>query len=323
MTVPVNHQAAGLVAQGRVGEALSLLEVAAGRNDPNALQELAVWLLSGTRIRRNLAASRDFFRRAALAGHPEGARAFNAFLANGTGGAADWGAALALLRGRAAADPRAEQEARLIDTMALRADGNPAEVPAGESLSSAPFVQLFPNAFTAVECDFLIEASEPLMQPALTVDPSTGRQVSNPIRTSDAAAFPLMLESPAIHALNRRIAALSDIAVTHGEPLQVLRYRPGQQFRAHSDALPGTTSQRVATVLVYLNDGYEGGETSFPSADLTIRGRRGDALLFRNVRANGRPDERAVHAGLPVTRGVKLVASRWIRAQPLSLDAPL
>jgi len=32
------------------------------------------------------------------------------------------------------------------------------------------------------------------------------------------------------------------------------------------------------------------------------------------------PDPAAVHAGLPVTNGVKHVASRWIRAQPLIVD---
>jgi prolyl 4-hydroxylase len=34
------------------------------------------------------------------------------------------------------------------------------------------------------------------------------------------------------------------------------------------------------------------------------------------VRENGAFDERMIHAGLPVTQGVKWMASRWIRSEP-------
>jgi prolyl 4-hydroxylase len=48
----------------------------------------------------------------------------------------------------------------------------------------------------------------------------------------------------------------------------------------------------------------------------------GDALLFRNADADGRPDPLALHSGLPVTRGVKYLASRWIRAEPFHYPPP-
>ena len=107
-----------------------------------------------------------------------------------------------------------------------------------------------------------------------------------------------------------------------GETLQLLRYAPGAQYRAHFDALAGEANQRVATVLVYLTDDYEGGETQFVRTGLAYRGRKGDALLFRNVDAGGRPDPMALHAGLPVTRGVKIIASRWIRAARFTYPPP-
>jgi prolyl 4-hydroxylase len=71
-------------------------------------------------------------------------------------------------------------------------------------------------------------------------------------------------------------------------------------------------------VLVYLNEDYEGGETRFLKSGLTVRGQRGDALLFSNVRGDGTPDPDTMHAGLPVTGGKKLLLSRWIRQRPLS-----
>jgi prolyl 4-hydroxylase len=47
-----------------------------------------------------------------------------------------------------------------------------------------------------------------------------------------------------------------------------------------------------------------------------VKGGRGDALLFRNALADGRPDPESRHAGRPVSGGEKLIASRWIRQRP-------
>jgi hypothetical protein len=81
----------------------------------------------------------------------------------------------------------------------------------------------------------------------------------------------------------------------------------------------------VYTVLVYLNDELEGGETEFLRLGLSHRGRKGDALMFRNVDAQGRPDSRTLHAGRPPTQGEKWVLSVWIldRATPDSRDPGL
>jgi prolyl 4-hydroxylase len=69
-------------------------------------------------------------------------------------------------------------------------------------------------------------------------------------------------------------------------------------------------------MLVWLNEDYQGGETHFPTAGLRLKGRRGDALLFRNTGPDGRRDPASGHAGLPVASGEKLIASRWIRERP-------
>jgi prolyl 4-hydroxylase len=76
--------------------------------------------------------------------------------------------------------------------------------------------------------------------------------------------------------------------------------------------------QRVATLLVYLNDDYAGGETDFPRIPLRYKGARGDALLFANVQPSGALDYDTLHAGLSPTRGVKWVLSQWVRNKPIS-----
>jgi len=123
--------------------------------------------------------------------------------------------------------------------------------------------------------------------------------------------------------IRSRIAALANVSVTALEPTQVLRYVVGQQFGAHVDFLDVTTpaqavdvrqhGQRAMTVLVYLNDNYDGGDTAFPDLGLSFKGRKGDALVFWNLTEAGEPDWRTRHVGTAPTRGVKWLLSQWIR----------
>jgi prolyl 4-hydroxylase len=164
-----------------------------------------------------------------------------------------------------------------------------------------------------------------MLEPAVVVDPASGRFVTHPVRTSHGAVVGPARETLVIQAINRRLAAASGTDVRQGEPLTVLRYAPGQQYRPHHDALPlqvARGNQRVLTMLAYLNAGYEGGATRFMGSGLEVRGGPGDVLLFANVKADGAPDPAAQHAGLPVTRGVKWLATRWVRQAPYDPWAP-
>jgi prolyl 4-hydroxylase len=321
MNDPVS-QASQLLQRGDARGAAGVLQQAEQSGDPLAARELALWLLAGQLLRRNLAASRAMFERAAALGDSYSASVTRAFIAGGVGGPADWPRACALLRDAAARDQDAAAQLNLIEAMSLSADGQPVGDFRSEPLNEQPEVRRFPNFFSAAECAYLIEVAEPLLRPSVVVDPATGQLVPNPVRTSSGVGFPFADENPAIHALNRRIAAASGIDVRCGEPLQVLRYAPGERYHEHNDALPGVApnQQRVLTFLVYLDDDYDGGETAFPKLGLSVKGRAGDGLLFRNATADGAIDPLAVHAGLPVTRGAKHVASRWIRATPLIVE---
>jgi prolyl 4-hydroxylase len=315
-------QARQLLERGDVRSAAVVLQRAEQAGDALAARELALWLLSGQLVRRDLTSSRAMFERAATLGDSYSAAVARAFIAGGVGGPGDWPRAMGLLRDASGSDPRAADQLELIEAMELRPDGETARKLPSETLSNMPEIRRFPALFSASECAYLIEVAKPSLQPSVVVDPRTGRQVPNPVRTSSAAGFPFTDENPAIHALNRRLAAASGTDVRAGEPLQILHYAPGQQYHEHSDALPGVvpSQQRVLTFLVYLNEDFEGGETSFPQLNIKVRGRTGDGLLFRNASTDGAPDPRAIHAGLPVTRGVKHLASRWIRATPLIVE---
>jgi prolyl 4-hydroxylase len=284
--------------------------------EADALFARAAAALAGTGGRRDTALARALFRDSAAAGRRDAAVIFTNLVASGVGGPRDWPAALAFLANLAGSGRRQQRELEIVSAMALTPDGDPIKAPVGEIVCESPHIRLFRGLFSRAECGWLIESAAPMLEPSVVVDNATGRQVPDPVRTSDGMGFTWPLENPAVHALNRRIAAASGTAPEQGEPLQVLRYRPGDQYRTHFDAIPGFANQRAMTMLVWLNDGFEGGETEFPAPGLKLRHGVGDAILFRNVREDGSRDPDSAHAGLPVVSGEKYLASRWIRQRP-------
>lgn len=306
------EQAYELADRKESGAAVAMLEAGGRSGDADCWVELASWYLSGGIVPRDLAKCRECFRLAGAAGHERALAIYIALLANGTGGPAEWQAALKLLSDQAGNDRESALQLELIGKMALDENGTPRGLPLPERLSKSPDVAFFKELLTNEECQYLIDQAMPSFQPSIVVDPVTGQMRPHPVRTSENTSFPWIDENPAIHAINQRLAAASGMPAANGEPLQILRYSPGQEYRPHHDALPHTDNQRVLTMLVYLNDAYEGGETIFMKSGLRVKGAIGDALLFRNADHQGRPDPDAQHAGLPVRAGQKLIASRWI-----------
>lgn len=315
--ISLNHVDA-LVGMGRMADALQILEALVLQGNADAMVRLASWRLAGQYVPRDLPCSRALFEAAGRSGRADAAAIYRAFVANGTGAAPDWEQAVRLLRG-GGGDPSVDRQLGLLDAMDLERDGRPRAIADGEPIGDRPMVTIFRRFFGTEECAYLIASSAGRFRRATVVDPSSGRLIGDPVRSSDVAGFPLALEDPVVHALNLRIAAASGTDVRHGEPLTILRYTPGQRYFPHVDALPHGDNQREWTVLVYLNDDYAGGETHFLHSGLRVKACVGDAILFRNVDMSGRPDMTSKHAGEPVISGTKFVASRWIRTKPILL----
>ena len=316
-------QAIALEQRGAVGQAFRLLESAVSEGDGQAAAMLAEWRLSGQVIRRDLKLSRELYGKAAALGIDAVEPIYIALLANGAGGSGrQWREALARLAARGTTDPWAARQSALLAGMALTEAGGPMTLPSPVSLSNTPPIATVPGFLTADECRYLIDRAETFFQPSVVVHPHTGALVRDPVRSASVAGFPFVMEDPALHAINRRIAAATGTTYEQGEALQVLRYGPGDEYKLHSDALPPGGEQRIITLLVALGDSFEGGETVFPRLGLTWRGRPGEALVFSNLDAAGRPEQALWHAGAPVTRGTKYLLSKWIRGRPLDLSGP-
>jgi prolyl 4-hydroxylase len=311
-----------LLAAGNAAGAVNWLNSAAETGDAEALYTLATWRISGRIIRRDTAAAREIMGKAADAGHGEARLLYAHFLANGTGGPPQRKAAREILEGLRGSKPEVDEQLDLLDRMSVDIEGNPREPPRLEQVSLAPLIHTGTNFLTDEECDYLVRRAEPRLQPTMVIDRATGRSIFHPVRRSDSMHFGVSNEDLVVNSINRRIAAASGTVTEQGEPLQLLRYGPGGEFKPHHDAEKEGGNQRILTALVYLSDDYDGGETQFTKADYRFRGRRGDILVFSNVQPSGRPDPLAEHAGLPVRRGTKLVASRWIWREPPYFPPP-
>ena len=310
-----------LVAARRYAEAAGRLHAAAAKGDGEALYKLATWRVSGQIIRRDTSAARELMGRAAAAGQGEAALIHAHFLANGTGGPADWPRARSILESLSA-NPSAAEQLRMLEQMPVDENGDPISEFEVETLSERPAVFASRTFFNQAECAYVARKAGPRLQPSMVTHRETGKLVAHPVRKSDGTFFGVATEDLVISALNRRIASVSGTTADQGEPLQILRYPPGGEFRPHHDFVASADNQRILTALVYLSEGYEGGETRFIRTGLTFKGSVGGLLFFRNVDKDGCSDESAEHAGLRVHAGEKLVASRWIWRKPPNFAPP-
>lgn len=103
--------------------------------------------------------------------------------------------------------------------------------------------------------------------------------------------------------------------------MNLLKYELGQEYKPHFDFFNGeewtrNVGNRLATVLMYLSDVEDGGETIFPNADggaIKVKPGQGDAVLFYDLTTENTGDNYSLHGSIPVIKGTKWAMTRWIR----------
>ncbi|GIL88965.1 hypothetical protein Vretimale_16243 [Volvox reticuliferus] len=206
-----------------------------------------------------------------------------------------------------------------------------------EHVAWKPRVFIYHNFITDLEAKHLIELAAPQMKRS-TVVGAGGQSVEDNYRTS-YGTFLKRYQDEIVGRIENRVAAWTQVPVVHQEDTQILRYGLGQQYKVHADTLrDDEAGVRVATVLIYLNEPEEGGETAFPDSQwvnpelaktlganfsacaknhVAFAPKRGDALLFWSIGPDGTTEDvHASHTGCPVLAGVKWTATKWIHARP-------
>jgi prolyl 4-hydroxylase len=174
-----------------------------------------------------------------------------------------------------------------------------------------PQVIVFADVLSPDECDEMIERSRHRLKRSTTVNPATGKEDVIRNRTSEGVWYQRG-EDAFIEKMDRRISSLMNWPVENGEGLQILHYGTSGEYRAHFDYFPPDQAgsavhtaqggQRVSTLVIYLNDVADGGETIFPEAGISVAAVKGGAVYFRYL-----------HGGAPVLGGDKWIMTKWMR----------
>ncbi|XP_057953381.1 probable prolyl 4-hydroxylase 10 [Malania oleifera] len=205
-----------------------------------------------------------------------------------------------------------------------------------EVISWEPRAFVYHNFLSKDECEYLINLAKPHMHKSTVVDSATGKSKDSRVRTS-SGTFLTRGRDNIIRRIEKRIADFAFIPVENGEGLQILHYEVGQKYEPHYDYFldefnTKNGGQRIATVLMYLSDVEEGGETVFPAAKgnfssvpwwnelsecgkggLSVKPKMGDALLFWSMKPDATLDPSSLHGGCPVIRGNKWSSTKWMR----------
>ncbi|MBX3429151.1 MAG: 2OG-Fe(II) oxygenase [Hyphomonadaceae bacterium] len=176
---------------------------------------------------------------------------------------------------------------------------------------------------TPAMCDWIINRAQSRLEPSMVNDSATGQMRQHPMRTAHVCAFGPPDLDLVLAVLQTRAAKLTGVPTIMHEAPNVISYEPGQQFGMHVDFVDPSNplfarelevlGQRTVTLVTYLNEDFDDAPTQFPALKLNVRGGVGDAIVWSNVRADGSPDIKTVHAGMPPTRGRKWVLSQWLR----------
>ncbi|MFC4811795.1 2OG-Fe(II) oxygenase [Paenibacillus sp. GCM10023250] len=175
-----------------------------------------------------------------------------------------------------------------------------------------PLILILKHVLSCAECDALIGLARDRMRRA-----RTGRtRAVGDVRTG-RGTFLEENENEWVRAIELRLASLMGVPAAHAEPLQILHYRPGEEYRPHLDYFTAdqVANNRISTMIMYLNDVEEGGETAFPELRFAVAPKKGNAVYFEYFYRDPRLNELTLHAGAPVAAGEKWIATQWMRRQ--------
>ena len=179
-----------------------------------------------------------------------------------------------------------------------------------------PLIVILGNVLSNEECDELIRLSKDKMQRSKI---GTTREVDE-LRTSSSMFFQES-ENEIVARVENRISSIMSIPIEHGEGIQILKYTPGQEYKAHYDFFSSTSkvanNNRISTLIMYLNDVEQGGETFFPKLNLSVTPQKGMAVYFEYFYNDEDLNKLTLHGGAPVITGEKWVATQWMRKQKL------
>lgn len=200
-------------------------------------------------------------------------------------------------------------------------------LPQPKSFEVPVFVHQIDSKILKHQLESMVKASELAIKAATTVLVDGKPVTRDNLSIRNCYTLPASVITQGTESLFESVAksAWGNFGFSSNEPSggqwQFLMYKPGGFFVTHYDDSRGhmmggknyvyrNTPERSMTLLMYLNDDYEGGEIEFPNirsengAPLKIKPVAGTAIAFPS-------HELYAHRVLPTTSGTRYVVSRW------------
>ena len=180
-------------------------------------------------------------------------------------------------------------------------------------------IYVFDDFLSSDECDKVIES----IQEKLENSKVTRDNGDKYFRTNRTGYFDMHNE---LHKnIQQRICNLVNVDITQAEWGQIQHYLKGQEFKPHydyfqsglDDEYMANGGQRTYTIMVYLNMVLQGGGTNFVKLNQKFLPKRGQAIVWSNLRNDGSVDERTLHQGQPVEKGEKYIITVWCREKKI------
>ncbi len=174
------------------------------------------------------------------------------------------------------------------------------------------------NFLNREECLELIKMIDKNHHPSSVVE--GGDDVSSYSSNRTSSTCNLDHTNPLVKKVHNKIANFLGLDVLKGEHLQGQLYEEGQYFKLHQDFFSGpaydkhclASGNRSHTLMVYLNDDFEGGGTNFSNLKTIVNPEEGKAVAWQNM-SEGKCLDEALHEGMPITKGKKYIITSWWR----------
>lgn len=202
-----------------------------------------------------------------------------------------------------------------------------------EVLHEEPRVFRIFDVISEEEAAHLLRSALPKLQRS-TIQAGSGIATTD-FRIAKTAWLSKTLD-PFIERIGKRISEMLRLDLSDSEDLQVVNYGLGGYYGPHLDAARTTMARdndslpisslkqndRMATILIYLNNVEIGGATVFPRIGLTVQPIERSAVVWYNLQRSGIADEKTIHSGCPVLLGSKWIATLWPRERANSFLRP-
>lgn len=183
---------------------------------------------------------------------------------------------------------------------------------------------IYPDFITEDQANHILEMAKYNYKDSIII----GNENTEGIRKSQT--YWLNKNDPVAKKIISKVCEINGHKIEQAEDIQVVKYEPNGYYKEHHDSCCDNTDacnefnkdgNRIVTMVIYLNDGFQGGSTRFPNLNKEFKPRKYSGILFYPMNKTGdKCHEKSLHAGMPITSGEKYIANVWIRDKNFRMD---